>query len=393
MDLNERIARRQRSDDATTRTVDYRAISPAAHLEEPENRGQVLERLLDGLNPVFEHGLPSNTYVHGPPGSGKTAVVRALFEHLARHVAVVGGRIATSTRDDSTGAPEFVYVDARRADSEFRLYRAVLGSLVEEQVPGGGVRTEDLRERLGRVLARPDRAAVVAVDHLGEPRTMELAALRSAFEPVADDVAWVGVGTTTPGDLAAPPEQTVSVPAYEHHTLADVLSARASRGLASTTLAHDQLRRIAKWADGDAHDGLAALFGATTLALEGGADTVRTTDVDDAIGAVPPSGVPVGLVLALPENRQAILRALIDLDERGAVGTAAAAIVDHPDVDLSKGTVERFLYELADQGVLERITHEPAVAGKGRPPSRVEPRFPTLVFRRLYDLDGEVAPD
>lgn len=391
MNLKERIARRQRSDDGSRPIVDYRAISPAAHPEEPENRGQVLERLLDALNPVFRGGLPANTYVHGPPGSGKTAVVRGLFDHLARHVAVVDGRIATSTRGDSSGAPEFVYVDARRATSEFRLYRAVLRSLVDEDVPGGGVRTDELGERLRRVLAPPGRAVVVAVDHLGEPRTMDLAALRSAFEPVADDVTWLGVGAGSPDDLEAPPpDQTLSVPAYEQHALEDVLSARASRGLASTALAHERVRRIATWAGGDAHDGLAALFGAATLAMEAGADAVREGDVEAAIEAVPREGVPIGLVLALPENRRTILRALIDLEERDTVGATATAIADRPGVDLSEGTVERFLYELADWGVLERVATEAAETDVGRPPSRVEPRFPTLVFSRLYDLaDGE----
>lgn len=385
MDLTERIARRQRGDDGASPVLEYRSLSPATHPEEPENRGRVLERLLDALDPVFRGALPGNVYVHGPRGAGKTAVVRALFEGLGRHLSAAGGQIVTSTRVEAGTAPEFVYVDGRHATSEFRLYRAVLGSLLEEAVPGGGVRTDELRERLATALSSAGRSAVVAVDHLAEPRTMDVPALRSALAPLAGDVAWVGVGTRPAGDLADPPGRTVSVPAYEHHALEDVLTARASRGLSSTALGHERLRRIATWADGDAHDALAALFGAASLAVAAGDDSVAEAHVEAGIDGVPADGVPVGMVLGLPGNRRTILRALVDLDERGTVAETAAAVAALPAVDLSEGTVTRFLYELADWGVLERVAVDDAGNDNGRPPSRVEPRFPTLVFRHLQD--------
>lgn len=389
MDLKERIARRQRRDDDATPVVEYGSLSPATHPEEPENRGRVLERLLDALDPVFGGALPDDVYVHGPTGAGKTAVVRALFEGLDRHLSAVGNRIVTSTRVETTAAPEFVYVDGRHATSEFSLYRAVLGPLLDEEVPRGGVGTDQLRQRLVAALSPSGHSAVIAIDHLGEARTMDVPALRSALAAVADDVAWVGVGITPACDLADPPGRAVSVPPYEHHALEDVLSARASRGLSSTALGHERLRRIATWADGDAHDALAALFGAASLAVDDGEDSVGETHVEAAIDGVPVDGVPIGMVLALPENRRTILRALIDLDERGAVGETAAAIAALPDVDLSEGTVTRFLYELADWGVLERVAVDAAGNDHGRTPSRVEPRFPTLVFRRLQDVGDD----
>lgn len=386
MDLTERIARRRRRDESATPIVDYGSLSPAGHPVEPTDRSRVLERLLDVLDPVFRGALPPNAYVHGPHGAGKTAVVRALFEQLSRHVGDVPGRIVTTTRAGASEAPEFVYVDGRHATSEFRLYRAVLASLVDEEVPVGGVKTDEIRDRLVRVLGAPGRSAVIAVDHLDEPRTVDLEELRSIVSPFADDVALLGVGTTRPGELADAPEETLAVDRYERHTLSDILSARASEGLAGAAPSHDQLRGIAAWADGDAHDALAALFGAATLADEEGEDAVSAGDVERAMDAVPADGVPVGMVVALPENRQRILRTLIDLEETGAVGETAALIADRPGVDLSEGTVERFLYELADWGVLERVAVDRADADQGRPPSRVEPRLPTMVFRRLYDL-------
>jgi predicted ArsR family transcriptional regulator len=88
-------------------------------------------------------------------------------------------------------------------------------------------------------------------------------------------------------------------------------------------------------------------------------------------------------VLTLAPNRQRVLRALLDVEagECSSVEQTAAAIAR--DVDLSAGTVKRYLYEFADDGIVERVRTDGSTSG--RPPSRVETRFPTRVFRRLHD--------
>jgi hypothetical protein len=68
------------------------------------------------------------------------------------------------------------------------------------------------------------------------------------------------------------------------------------------------------------------------------------------------------------------------------VTTTTETISAAPAVELSSGTVERFLYEMAEVGIVERV-QSATTDGKGRPPSRLDPRFPPTVFRRLYDLD------
>jgi len=166
-----------------------------------------------------------------------------------------------------------------------------------------------------------------------------------------------------------------------------VLTARASDGLAQGAISHEQIRRIAEWAEGDAHDALSALFSAAELAESSGADRIRERDLTDGMDAVPRPSAPLGRVHTLPENRQLVLRRLLNLQESTteSVTATADAITDASGVDLSSGTVERFLYELAEEGIVQRVQVS-QTSGAGRPPSRLEPCFPTLVFRRLYDL-------
>jgi Cdc6-like AAA superfamily ATPase len=389
MDIEARIKRRQRRDGEPRLIQDYDSISPVTHVDEPADRGPLFERLLDHLDPVFDGELPTNAYVYGSGGVGKSAVVTALFSHLERLPTETRAVIHTSTRAQSVTSPAFVYVDARVTTSEFAFYHAVLDALVEETVPEHGIGTETLRTRLRDELSGSKVGVVVAVDHVGEPRSMAEDDFVELFSSLPSNVSWLAIGRMSPAEtaLTAHTDETIRVDSYPRQMLIDVLMMRSSNGLAQQALGRDMAGDIAEWADGNAHDALAALFIATDRANDAGRTKLTAEDISAAIKEMPLPCVSLGIVLALPANRQAVLRELVDLgpEERSSVTATTAAIGGSADVDLSPGTVKRFLYEMAEAGVVERVQSTTG-GGQGRPPSRVEPRFPPTVFRRLYDL-------
>lgn len=389
MDIDARIKRRQRREGGPRLVQDYESLSPVAHIDEPSDRGPVLERLLDHLDPVFDGRLPPNAYVHGPVGSGKTAIVTALFDHLERLSTATQSVIYTSTRVGTPSTPGFVYVDVRETTSEFAFYHRVLDALVEESVPEHGIGTAEIRSRLHEVLGESRAGVVIGVDHVGAPDGTDTAALVDLFAGLPSNVSWLAIGREPPEDIAVTEytARSIGVERYQRQMLVDVLMTRASEGLAQQALEHDLARQIADWADGNAHDALGALFVATVHANEAGRARLSSRDVEDAIEEVPRPSVSLGRVLALPENKQSVLRELVDLDaeDRKSVTATTAAISSAPAVDLSAGTVKRYLYEMAEIGIVERVQAD-TKAGKGRPPSRVELRFPPTAFRRLYDL-------
>jgi Cdc6-like AAA superfamily ATPase len=386
MDLATRIRRRQHSDDDSRLVRDYNAISPVTHLREPTGRGPVLERLLDYLDPMFENRLPENGYVWGPSGAGKSAVVSALCSRLDESGSLSGSVIHTSTRGGTGAIPDVVPIDARSATSDFGLYRAMLAAVLDESVPDHGVATEELHARLGEYLGEYENRVLVAIDHVGEPGTWSVGDLAVAFEEVGGSVAWIAVGRSPPSALSRrvrPPER-IELAAYEELTLIDVLTARVSVGLAYRAIGHGQLQRIAEWANGNAHDALCALFVAAGIADDAGVSAIRERDLQAGMNAVPRPSVPLGQVLALPANRQRVLHRLVSLDSNGtSVNGTAEAIAGAPDIGLSATTVQRVLYELASNGIIERVRCE-RTEGAGRPPSRLEPRFPAAVFVELY---------
>ena len=390
MDLGSRIRRRQQSGDGTRVVLDYHAISPVAHVDDPTGRGSVLERLLDYVDPVFGGRIPPNAYVWGSPGSGKSAVITALFARMNRSRSLSDSLIHTSTRGGTGTTPDLVYVDARDASTEFRLYQSLLDGVLAESVPEHGVGTDTLRTRLDEYLVPHNHSVLVAVDHVDERGTQSLGAIADSFEAFDGSLSWVAVGRQSPSALAEavrPPEH-IEVPAYRDPVLVDVLTTRASAGVARQAVEHEQLRRIAAWSDGNAHDALCVLFAAADEAATEGMSRLRERDLHTAMDGIPRPCVPLGRVLALSDNRRLVLRHLIAIDDeqRASVDAAATAIAAASGVDLSGGTVKRLLYELAEAGVAERVTSDRSLEGSGRSPSRLEPRFPTRVFRRLYDL-------
>ncbi|WP_266077648.1 Cdc6/Cdc18 family protein [Haladaptatus caseinilyticus] len=379
MDIGARIERRRVTTPVSTLVVEWSALSPVIHVSNPVGRGSTLEQLLDALDPLFDDRLPPNIHLHGPPGAGKSALVSALFSHLSDRLSPMHGTIQTTTRGGNEGNFHFVYIDARRSSTVFRLYRSILDALTDEHVPERGVGTGVLRQKLAATVTHSDPDVVVAVDHVDENETLASGEVLELFDEMSESLSVLTVGREP-----ATADRTLGIAAYSTHELADIITERASQGLQQGVLEHTQVKTLAEWAEGDAHDALAALFGAVTVAVQSDSNRIHDQYLKTAMEAVPRDGVPLGIVLSLPKNRRCVLAKLLELDggERSSVETSATAIAD--DTNLSTGTVTRYLYELAEAGILERVAATNSERS-GRHPSKLEPRFPTFAFRALHE--------
>jgi Cdc6-like AAA superfamily ATPase len=389
MNIEERIARRQRTEPNPRLVLESDALNPVAHPTEPTGRGLMIEQLLDAIELVFDDQLPADCYLWGPKGAGKSAVISALFTQLDRLIGRSDGHIYTTTRAEPTADVAFVYVDARQAKTGFALLHAVLDSLVSESVPKQGVGTETILNRLRTHLETPDRHVIIAVDHVGESETLGIEAVYDQFKPFSSAVATVLIGRMDPDTVSTDwidSVRPIRFEPYRRHTLIEILTSRETDGLIRSAVTHQQLRSLATWANGDAHDALAALFGAGLTAEQKGHKQVDTVDLTEGMNAVPQPCVSLGRVLALPESRQQVLSRLIGLPkaDRNSVSAAADAITD-AEIDLSRATIERVLYELAEAGIIRRVKLDDKKQ-IGRPPSRLESRFPTLVFDHLSSV-------
>lgn len=382
MDLAERIARRRNRRSEDRLVIDRDALNPAIHLPEPIGREALYEAVLDAINPVFDEVLPPNVYLWGPAGAGKSAIVTALMSALRSELAGPQ-QIFTATRGESESSDfRFIYLDARRARSQFKVYRGLLDAIRVESVPRRGVGTDDLCEQLLSELSTC-AGVVVAVDHLGEPDTISLEALDEFLQPF-DGISWLGVGRLPPERLPMPVAQAqVHVPAYTYE-LVDILTVRGSRGL-SRNLTHAHAQRLTDWADGNAHDALGALFIAAVTADAEGEPRLGHDDIAAGIEAMPEDGVPIGRVLARSDTEQLVLRRLLGLPRERDVAITTEAEAIAADSDLTSGTVKRLLYELAQVDILVREGVEVSGRLVGRQPSMVVPNFSSALYEHVVD--------
>ncbi|MCL9817658.1 Cdc6/Cdc18 family protein [Natronocalculus amylovorans] len=379
MNIDERIARRRQTSSQPQLVLDYEPLSPLFHPREPIGRGSLLEQLLDQLEPALLGRHPSDLYVWGPKGSGKTAVVKALFRAFNRTIKPETEPIHTTTRVDSVSVFDFVYIDARTAKTRFALYRAILDRLIDESVPTQGVGTAWVQEKLEAALAPTKNGVVVAVDHVGEPETQSILQLQEILQPLQSDLSVVLIGAETPESAGVDGESvinTIECTPYQTHDLVEILTGRLSDSLVRNAVSHDQLREVAEWADGDVHDALSALFTAVIEAEQTDSDYITDNQLQTGFKSVPRPCVPLGRVLALPKSQLLVLNQLTQLPEQAltSVGRATESIAKR-DIDLSEGTIKRLIYELSESGITERIPTERDVQ-VGRSPSRIELRFP-----------------
>lgn len=385
MNLEKRIRRRQRPRDGTAFVSKWGPLSPVVHIEEPTNRAMEIEQILDHFDPIFEQQTPPNLYLHGPPGTGKSAVVNALFRQLDRYPITTRPVIHTSTRVEDEFSPLVIYLDARQLNSEFDWYHSLLDELVEDSIPRRGIGTDQLESRLRSLLQERKTECIVAIDHYDEPE-VDAGQFIKQLASLPGDLCWLVVGRTPPetSPITDLTSAAVSFEPYQQQALTDILMTRGSLGLPENVLDHKLAREIATRADGNAHDALTALYLATSRAVEAERTRIIRRDIATVFEDIPDDGVALGRVLALPENRQAVLRALVDLPppKRQSVSRATRAI--ESELSLSAGTIRRFIYELAESGILKRI--EAATnPSQGRKPSRVEYQFSVPAFRSLYD--------
>lgn len=389
MQLKERIQRRWNpAVDSESLIQDYAALSPAAHIADPVDRGSVVEWFLTQFDAGLETDTANHLYLHGPRGSGKSAIVIALLRQVSDLPAGTRPVIHTSTRVERQSSPVFVYVDSREVDSEFAFYRTVLDEVIAESVPETGVGTDALRERVRDRWRGESSPWWIAVDHL-DARGATPDDVVEWSRPIPESVGLIGIGQRPPAEtpFGGFAEESRQMKPYQHEELADVIDRRASTGLTDEAIEYPAIQRIAEWADGDAHDALTALFLAADRADSGNQPSIDRADADAAVSAISQEAVALDQVFSLPDNRQAVLREVTDLTtaKQVSVPTAAALIADGISIDLSEGTVKRFLYEAAEDGFLERHEH-PAEHDVGRVPSWIESRFSAPVFNRLYDL-------
>ena len=282
------------------------------------HRWEHIRRLGEILSPALRLSRPSNVFIYGKTGTGKTAVVRHVFKRF--------GEVA-----EREGLPlSFAYVNCRIAGTEYRVL-AELCDAVGVKVPFTGLSKAEVFSRLRRGLREQGGLLVACLDEVdalvknyGDNLLYELTRVNEGLE--AGGLSLVGVSNDLhfkelldPRVLSSLSEEELVFHPYTAIELIDILSERAREAFYEGTVPDEVIRLCAALAaaeHGDARRAIDLLRVAAEVAERRGDPRVEERHVRIAQSLIERGRVFEALS-TLPLHSKLVLASLLILHRNG----------------------------------------------------------------------------
>jgi archaeal cell division control protein 6 len=286
---------------------------------DPENilhRDKQIEVIGRMLAPVLKGGKPSNLFVYGKTGTGKTMV--------CKHVAGELKKVA----EKSDIRIKIIYVNCKMgksADTEYRL----LAHLIKEfgkEVPFTGLPTDKLYKDFFEILDKEKRTVILMLDEIdtlikknGDEMlyvltraNQDLKNAKLSIIGITNDLGFIN--RLDPRVRSSLGEEELIFPPYNAMQLQDILRERAKLGFVESGVDSGVVEKCAAYAaqeHGDARRALDLLRVAGELAERGGFKKVETLHVDKAEDKIDHDRV-LEIVKSQPRQSQLVLFSILN---------------------------------------------------------------------------------
>lgn len=252
------------------------------------HRWEHIKRLGEIVSTGLKMHRPSNVFIYGKTGTGKTAVVKHVFKRF-------------SAEAERLGIPlRFVYVNCRIAGTEYRVLAELCESL-SIQVPFTGLSKGEVFNRFRRGLSSTQNLLIVCLDEVdvlvkgsGDTLLYELTRINEGLEN--SRLSLIGVSNDLmfkemldPRVLSSLSEEEIVFHPYTAVELVDILSERARLAFREGVLPQSTINLCAALAaaeHGDARRALDLLRVAAEIAERNMADRVEEQHVRAALGVI-----------------------------------------------------------------------------------------------------------
>lgn len=264
-----------------------RILSPNYKPQEILHRDQQIQNLASILAPSLKGDEPSNIFIYGTVGTGKTLVINHVMTEL------------NEAAKDSPSDLEDIYLNCKMrkvADTEYRLLAQLTRELGEE-VPSTGLPTEEVYKRFFNTLKDVDGVVIIVLDEIdvlvkkvGDDFLYNLTRINEDLEGTR--VSIIGISNdlnfTEYMDArvkSSLSEEEVIFPPYNAVEIKDILKKRAEMGFADGVLEDGALSKSAALAaqeHGDARRALDLIRVAGELTERSEVDKIKIEHVDRA---------------------------------------------------------------------------------------------------------------
>mgnify|MGYP001770644004 CR=1 FL=1 len=260
---------------------DRKILLPDYVPDELPHREEQIKRLASILVQVYRGEKPSNVFIYGLTGTGKTAVTKFVLTNLKKRF------------------PEkfnYVYINTRNSDTPYR----VLADILESQgirVPFTGLSTAELYRRFLKYVTGLRQIMIIVLDEIdamvkkhGDDLLYRLTRVNSeigspkiSLVGITNDVKFID--TLDPRVKSSLGEEELVFPPYNAEELRDILWKRAKMAFEDGAVGEDVISLCSALAardHGDARRALDLLRVAGEIAEREGRDRVTTDDVERA---------------------------------------------------------------------------------------------------------------
>ncbi len=346
--------------------------------EEILHRDQQINDLASILAPSLKEDDPSNVFIYGSVGTGKTLVTKHVTNEL-RSVAV-------SEQVDL----EILYVNCKMkkvTDTEYRLLAMLAGQLGAE-VPSTGLPTDEVYNRFFEALKENNGVVIIALDEIdalvkkvGDDFLYNLTRINDELQDTK--VSIVGISN----DLnfteymdervkSSLSEEEIIFPPYNALELREIIRQRAEIGFSDGVLEDGVISKcsaLAAQEHGDARRALDLIRVAGEIAERSDTATISKSHVDQAQEKIERNRV-MDTVESQPKQSKLVLYAILELEDEDAEEVATGDVYTKykelcQDVDASELTQRRvsgLISELDMLGVINANVNSKGRYGRTR---------------------------
>ena len=288
----------------------------------PDNilhRDEQIDELASILAPSLKGNDPSNVFLYGSVGTGKTLIVKHVTEQLK------------TVADDKDIDVDIIYINCKMkkvADTEYRLL-AKLAKELGEDVPSTGLATEEIYNRFFEGLQEQKGVVVIALDEIdalvkkvGDEFLYNLTRINDDLDDTKVSILGISndlnfteyMDSRVQSSLS---EEEIIFPPYNAIELRKILKDRTDKAFVEDTLADGVISKcsaLAAQEHGDARRALDLLRVAGELSERSESETVEKEHVDRAQSKIERDRV-VETVRSQPKHSKLVLYTILEMTE------------------------------------------------------------------------------
>lgn len=325
------------------------------------------------LAPILRNEKPSNVFIYGKTGTGKTLVIRNIIENLIKSAEGAGAGL------------KIIYINCKMqkiTDTEYRLL-AQLISEFGERVPYTGLPTNELYKKFFKHLESAAKNIIIVLDEvdsligkIGDEVLYNMTRINQDLEKTK--LTLIGISNNLsfienldPRVKSSLSEEEMVFPPYNANQLRDILTGRSNEAFNPGAVSAGVVAKCAALAaqeHGDARKALDLLRVSGEMTEREGGSVVSESHVDMSQKKLDTDRF-METIKTQPRQSQAVFRAILDMHLNGDKGIQTGAVYDNYSAicrgagltPLTQRRVSDLISELETFGIITT-----AVTSKGR---------------------------